>query len=98
MAKVVIPAQKLVRRFSTRIWIAKFGVVFSGKRKRKKKGAAGGAPGKKADDRVPTAALNARIEFEIQQRRVVQRQVLFEKLYDHYIQTMQVGDLNNSII
>ena len=76
-----IPFQKLFRQYSTRIWFAKRNVVYKLYRKKKKKRVLRkeGAP-----DIIDRKELQARIDYEIKQRRVTARATLFEGLIQKY--------------
>lgn len=81
MAGLLIPAQRLFRKFSTRLWFAQRGQVFKLFRARPKKRRMrlkGEAPA------IPFADTAARAAYEVQQRRASARSAQMETLLDRY--------------
>ena len=86
-----IPVQKLIRRYLTRCWLYKRGVNFKLKRKRKKKRLSL-LDGQTA--KVSFAELSTRVDFELENRLLNGRRVLFSKLYEQYTSVVTLLETN----
>ena len=87
-----VPMQKLVRRYVTRCWFSKRGILFKLKRKKKKKRiAANGQPPK-----LTFEELSIRVDWEIFQRRRNAREALFAQFNQLYVDSVTLLEANIS--
>jgi hypothetical protein len=108
--KSFVTFQQLFRRRSSTAWIAKFGIHFfdrAGKRRRKKAMLPGAKSKFELPEKGSSVygliviltsfvvpEMRDRINFEIQQRRLLSRNDLFCKLYEKYVSAAQLVEVN----
>lgn len=86
-----IPFQKLVRQYLTRMFFHKHGIKYNLYRKRKKKRM---VKGKEIPNPMSKEELALRINYEVQQRRNMERWGLIHKLIKQYSKLLQTLDAN----
>ena len=85
-----IPVQKLARQTATRIYFAERGIKYKLNRKRKKKRVLKDGKMPDGTDMMSPEDLQKRINYEVQQRRIMERMNLFEQMLESYATVIQV--------